>query len=168
MTLPERCGGVFSYLTLCFAAAFFIVGFFLFERYDLRAARPVDPAAYTQAPSEKFASHCTARQQDGYYTFEGWACIPGERFYSVDCRLVLRDKHTGAYLRAATVMSPRDELENLVPGSHSHAFAGFYAFLDAAALPGTPERYELFFAYRSNGHNMLVKAGLNLSEALAL
>lgn len=86
--------------------------------------------------------------------------MEGEKLETVDCRLVLYSPGEDRYYRLPTTMDPGEE----AAAATGDPDAGFYAFALADQLPAG--ELELCFAYRSNGHNALIRTGQIVGGAL--
>lgn len=140
-------------------AAAGILLFAVLLRADLRGVRPLNAALYTEAPPAGFAYRCEAAQGEGVLTFRGWAAVEGEKLETVDCRLALYSPGEGRYYRLPTTMDPSEE----AAAAAGDPDAGFYAFALTDQLPAG--ELELCFAYRSNGHNALIRTGQTVGGA---
>lgn len=141
-------------------AAAGILLFIVLLRADLRETRPLDAARYTEAAPAGFGYGCEATPGEGVLTFRGWAAVEGEKLETVDCRLVLYSPGEDRYYRLPTTMDPGEE----AAAATGDPDAGFYAFALADQLPAG--ELELCFAYRSNGHNALIRTGQIVGGAL--
>lgn len=149
-------------------AAVVLVGVFaLLLRHSLRAAVPLNPAEYEQSAPEGFLYDLTSTLQNGTVAFEGWACVQGERFESVDTWVVLHHVPSGAYLRVPTVMQLSEEAPPQLDADEiDYARGGFTAFVLLQQLTAPLDEYEVCIAYRSNGHNALVHTGQSLPQGV--
>lgn len=141
-------------------AAACILLFAVLLRADLRGVRPLDAALYTEAAPAGFSYRCEVAPGEGVFTFRGWAAVEGEKLETVDCRLVLYSPGEGCYYSLPTTMDPSEE----AAAAAGDPDAGFYAFALADRLPAG--ELELCFAYRSNGHNALIRTGQIVGGAL--
>ncbi len=154
-TMPKKW--LVAVLLAVFAAM--ILGFALLLRTDLRKAKIIDPADYTEAISDGFQYLCEVSDLNGAAVFSGWALIKGEKFESVDTRIVLYSKTDGVYLAVPTTMSDRPDAREIINDGINYAFGGFYAFLTDKQRSYPLEDYEICIAFRSNRHNALVHTG---------
>ena len=140
------------------AAGILLFAFLL--RTNLRSVHRLNPAAYTEPAPEGFVYECTITPGSGVLTLSGWAMVQGEGPGAVDCRYVLYDPAQDRYYRLPTTMDPGEE----AAAATGDPDAGFYAFALADQLPAG--ELELCFAYRSNGHNALIRTGQIVGGAL--
>ena len=161
---PARRGVV---LLLCTVGAVAVLVFCLTLRWSLRTAFSLRASAYPEPAPAGFAFRCTQTSTPGAVVLQGWACVKGERFLTVDTRAVLYCAATGEYLRLPTGMQQTDEPTALLADGINYSFGGFYAFVRTKQLAQPLREYELCFAYRSSGHNALVHTGQFLDEAVA-
>jgi hypothetical protein len=139
--------------------AVLILGFAMLLRTDLRRAKSVDPADYTETLTGSFKYLCEVSHTGGAAVFSGWALVEGEKFESVDTRVVLYNAEDGVYLEVPTTMSDRPDARETINDDINYAFGGFYAFLTDKQLKYPLESYEICIAFRSNRHNALVRTG---------
>lgn len=140
-----------------------ILAFALLLRADLQRPHAFDPAACGEPAPADLAWACTAAPQADYYTLDGYAFVPGERFTSVENYVVLYDTAGGGHLRLATAMVAREEATAAGGDGVNYSFGGFTAFVRTAALQAPPEQYEVCLLYRSNGHDFLYHSGQSLA-----
>ena len=74
---------------LCALAVCGVAAFTLLWSWGLRAVRVLDPAEYTQQAPAGFVFDTACSLQDGVLCVDGYAAVEGERFESVDTRVVL-------------------------------------------------------------------------------
>lgn len=140
-----------------------ILGFALLLRADIQRPRPYAPAGSTGPAPAGLVWACTPRAEADYYTLDGYAFLPGERFEAVENYVVLYDTAGGDHLRLSTAMVRRDEATAAGGDGINYSFGGFTAFVRAAALQAPPERYEICLLYRSNTHDFLYHSGQTLA-----
>lgn len=130
-------------------------------RYTMRSPSALNPAGYEVsegAVPEGFRYEAQVAAGEGALQIRGWACVVGERILSVDNWVVLYDGAAGRYLRLPTTMELDEAATAAVGDGIEYARAGFTSLTPLKALDAGGV-YELCFAYRSNGHNLLVHTG---------
>ncbi|NLW78525.1 MAG: hypothetical protein GXY32_03815 [Ruminococcaceae bacterium] len=128
-------------------------------RTTTRSATGLNPAAYTEETPEGFHYAVTASAAGGALTVTGWACIEGERMLTVDNWVVLYDPARDTYLRLPTTAEVNEAPTALINDGLVYGRAGLTAIVPVSQLEVPLSRYELCFAYASNGHNALIHTG---------
>ena len=140
-----------------------VLGFALLLRAELQRPHAFDPAACGEPAPADLAWACTVTPQADYYTLDGYAFLPGERFEAVENYVVVYDTAGTGHLRLSTAMVTREEATAAGGDGINYSFGGFTAFVRASALQAPPERYEVCLLYRSNGHDFLYHSGQTLA-----
>ncbi|MEG1381408.1 MAG: hypothetical protein RSC73_04105 [Ruthenibacterium sp.] len=146
-------------IVLC---AVMVLGIFLFAALlcgSLRREKSLNPQDYTEAAPEKFTYHVTATPAGKSIEYSGYACVIGERFETVDLRVVLYHAASESYLCLPTEMVLRTDATEEIADGINYSFGGFSAFVRNKSLESPPQEYEICFAYRVNGHNALIHTG---------
>lgn len=128
-------------------------------RTTMRSATVLDPTPYTEATPEGFRYAVGAQAAGGALTVSGWACIAGERMLTVDNWVTLYDPASGTYLRLPTTAEVNETPTELIDDGLVYGRAGLTAIVPLNQLQQPLSRYELCFAYASNGHSALIHTG---------
>lgn len=145
-------------------AAVLIFAFAGVLRHTLRTAVPLNPAEYAGAPPQNLAYSFAQQIGGGAVSLRGWACVQGERFETVDNRVVLYNTQDGSYLAIPTAMQLTDEPLSVLGDDINYTYGGFTAYVLLEQLTAGLPAYEICFAYRSNAYNALVHTGQYLKE----
>ena len=95
---------------------------------------------------------------------DGYAAVEGERFESVDTRVVLYHAEDDTYILLPTQMV-ESEAARQATGLPLAQYGGFSARAKASGLEHPVEEYEICIAYRNDGHNALVHTGRRVEVA---
>ena len=133
---------------LCALAVCGVAAFTLLWSWGLRAVRVLDPAEYTQQAPAGFV-----------LCVDGYAAVEGERFESVDTRVVLYHAEDGAYYSIPTQMTPDEAATAAVADGRGYALGGFTAVVPEKVLAHPLAEYEICIAYRVGGFDFLASTG---------
>lgn len=149
---------------LCALAVCGVAAFTLLWSWGLRAVRVLDPAEYTQQAPAGFVFDTACSLRDGVLCVDGYAAVEGERFESVDTRVVLYHAEDDTYILLSTQMV-ESEAARQATGLPLAQYGGFSARAKASGLEHPAEEYEICIAYRNDGHNALVHTGRRVEVA---
>lgn len=154
--VPARKRVIAALLALVFIV---VVVFTLLLRHTMRSAVPLRTAAFDVRVPAGFAYACSFTNDGEALRANGWACIAGEGIRTVDNWVVLYDAEQNTYWRLPTAMVIDEAATASIADGGEYGRAGFTALVALGGLEKGPAAYELCFAYRSNGHNLLVHTG---------
>ena len=143
---------------LCVLAVCGVLGFTLLWSAGLRTPKVVDPSDYTEDMPSGFLFDVECTSQDGLLCVDGYAAVEGERFESVDTRVILYHAGDESYLLIPTQMQ-KSEAARQATNLPLAEYGGFAARVKLSHLAHPTEEYEICIAYRNDGHNALVRTG---------
>lgn len=143
---------------LCALAICGVAAFTLLWSHGLRAVRALDPAQYTEPAPAGFVFDAVCTRQDGLLRVDGYAAVEGERFESVDTRVVLYHAGDDAYVLLPTQMVESEAAQQATDLPLAQ-YGGFAALAQESRLEHPVGEYEICLAYRNDGHNALVHTG---------
>ncbi|MEG0166597.1 MAG: hypothetical protein RR709_01885 [Ruthenibacterium sp.] len=146
-------------IVLCAAMALGVLLFTVLLAVSLRREKPLNPQEYTQAEPENFTYQVTATPAGKSLQYSGYACVVGERFETVDLRVVLYHAADNSYLCLPTEMVLRADATEDIADGINYSFGGFSSYVRKKSLTAPPHDYEICFAYRVNSHNALIHTG---------
>lgn len=146
-------------IVLCAVMAGSVLLFLGLLRMSLRQETIIDPNAYQTVQPKGFTYHVTATPAGKSLQYSGYACVIGERFETVDLRVVLFHAASNSYLLLPTEMVLRPDATEEIADGINYSFGGFSAFVRNKSLKAAPQDYEICFAYRVNEHNALIHTG---------
>lgn len=139
--------------------------FALLLRFTLGTACRLNPDGYTLQTPAGFQFKAEDSLRDGILFIEGWAVVEGERFESVNTRVVLYNPEAQSYLRLPTTMVERKEVLALFAKPLNYHFGGFEAQVSQNQLDKPLAQYEICFAYQPNQYHHLIHTGQFLGVA---